>query len=88
MATSPTSGTTAKGSGIAWDKLPWTTIFAGIILILVAVVGGIVVLAGDSLAFEDYVKALSDLAVGVGLVAVGRGINKAGAHIGKDEESR
>ena len=73
---------------MAWDKLPWTTIFAGIIVVIVAVVGGGVLLFGEGLTFEGYVKMLSDVAVGVGLVAVGRGINKAGAHIGKDAESR
>jgi hypothetical protein len=42
----------------------------------------------EALNFDTYVKALSDLAVGLGLVAVGRGITKAGAHVGKDDVSR
>ena len=79
---SPTGG----GGGL--DKLPWATIFAGIIVVIVAVVGGISVLTDGSLTFPDYVEALADVAVGVGLVAVGRGINKAGAHIGQDSKSR
>lgn len=71
------------------DKLPWATIFAGIVLVLVAVVGGVIVIFGDdALSFDTYVKALSDLAIGLGLVAVGRGITKAGAHVGKDPQSR
>jgi hypothetical protein len=71
------------------DTLPWATIFAGVVLLIVAGVGGAVVIINPAtLAFDDYVKALSDLAVGVGLVAVGRGITKAGAHIGKDPDNR
>jgi hypothetical protein len=70
------------------DKAPWATIFVGIVLVVVAGVGGIVVIAGDGLTFSDYVKALSDLAVGLGLVAIGRGVTKAGAHISQDPESR
>ena len=62
------------------DKLPWATILAGAIVIIVAVVGGINVLAGNSLTFPKYVDELTKLSVGVGLVAVGRGINKAGKH--------
>lgn len=71
------------------DKLPWATIAAAAIVLVVALIGGIVVIANpDTLPFGDYVDALSDLAVGVGLVAVGRGVTKAGKHIGKDDVSR
>jgi len=62
-----------------WEKVPWATISAGLIVVIAAIVGGVVVIVGESsLNFSDYVDALSKLAVGVGLVAVGRGINKAG----------
>lgn len=71
------------------DKLPWGTLIGGAIVIIVAVVGGfITAFHADTLSFKDYVSSLSDLAIGVGLVAVGRGVTKAGKHIGKDEVSR
>ncbi len=70
------------------DKLPWGTIFGGLIVTIVAVVGGLVVVFGDGLNFETYVRALGDVAVGVGLVAIGRGVTKAGAHISHDPHSR
>ncbi len=71
------------------DKLPWATIVGGIIVIIVALVGGAIALFdSDTLSFKDYVDSLSDLAVGVGLVAVGRGVTKAGKHIAKDDVSR
>jgi hypothetical protein len=63
----------------ALDKLPWATMFAGVIVIIVAAVGGYQVYA-NHLTFKAYTDSLSSLAVGVGLVAVGRGITKAGKH--------
>lgn len=61
------------------EHVPWATISAGLIVVIAAVAGGVVVIVGkSSLNFSDYVDALSKLAVGVGLVAVGRGINKQG----------
>jgi hypothetical protein len=69
------------------DKWPWTTILAGVIVTIVALFGGIAVV-GESLDFQDYASTLSDLAIGVGLVAVGRGINKAGKHISKEDVNR
>jgi hypothetical protein len=63
----------------ALDKLPWATIFGGLIVLIAAGVGAIVVIVGkSSLNFDSYVGDLSKLAIGVGLVAVGRGINKQG----------
>jgi flagellar biosynthesis component FlhA len=71
------------------DKLPWGTILTAMIVAIVAVVGGIVVIVHEeTLSFENYVQSLSDLAVGVGLVTVGRGVAKAGKHIGRDDVSR
>jgi hypothetical protein len=68
------------------DKLPWATIFGGLIVVIAAL-GGLIALAGEDLTFEQYVGSLTDLAVGVGLVAVGRGITKAGKHIGKSDQN-
>lgn len=63
----------------ALDKLPWATIFGGLIVLIAAGVGALVVVVGkSSLNFDSYVDDLSKLAVGVGLVAVGRGIHKQG----------
>jgi type III secretory pathway component EscV len=71
------------------DKLPWGTILGGIIVVIVAGVGGAVtIIKPETLSFSAYVSSLSDLAVGVGLVTVGRGVTKAGKHIGKDDVSR
>jgi len=83
-----TRGVNSSGeSGL--DKLPWATLIGGIIVLIVAVIGGIITIVNpETLSFSDYVSSLSDLAVGVGLVAVGRGVTKAGKHIGKDDVSR
>jgi type III secretory pathway component EscV len=63
----------------ALDKFPWATILGGLIVLIAAVLGGVLVAIGkSSLNFDSYVSDLSKLAVGVGLVAVGRGINKHG----------
>jgi type III secretory pathway component EscV len=63
----------------ALDKLPWGTILGGLIVVIAALVGGIIVVVGkSSLNFDSYVDDLSKLAIGVGLVAVGRGIHKLG----------
>jgi hypothetical protein len=69
-----------------WSKLltalgtvSWATVFGGLIVTIAAVAGGVVVIVGkSSLDFSEYVNDLSKLAVGVGLVAVGRGIHNAG----------
>ena len=63
----------------ALDKLPWATIFGGLIVLIAAVLGGVLVAIGNSsLNFDSYVDDLSKLAVGIGLVSVGRGIHKQG----------
>jgi hypothetical protein len=73
----------------ALDKLPWGTILGGLIVLVVAGVGGVItIIEPSTLSFSDYVSALADLAVGVGLVTVGRGVTKAGKHIAKDNVSR
>jgi hypothetical protein len=63
----------------ALDKLPWGTMLGGLIVLIAALVGGVLVAIGkSSLNFDSYVNDLSKLAIGVGLVAVGRGIHKVG----------
>jgi type III secretory pathway component EscV len=63
----------------ALDQFPWATILGGLIVLIAAILGGILVALGNSsLNFDSYVNDLSKLAVGVGLVAVGRGIHKQG----------
>lgn len=71
------------------DKLPWGTIFGGLIVLIVAVVGGFITAFHDeTLPFEEYVSSLGELAVGVGLVTVGRGVTKAAKHSAADDVSR
>jgi choline-glycine betaine transporter len=78
------SSTLRKELGM--EQLPWATLFAGLLLIIVAVIGGVVVIVEPkTLSFGDYSNDLSKLAVGIGLVAVGRGVTAAGKHIGKNE---
>jgi hypothetical protein len=85
VSTAPTGANQTSGL----DKLPWGTIIGGVIVLIVAVIGGIVtIVEPTTLSFSDYVSSLSDLAVGVGLVAVGRGVTKAGKHVAKDNVSR
>lgn len=78
-----------NGTSPAWDKLPWGTLLGGAIVLIVAGVGGaITIIEPSTLSFSDYVSSLSDLAIGVGLVTVGRGVTKAGKHVAKDDVSR
>jgi hypothetical protein len=71
---------------IEWlDQAPWATWFAGAILLIVAGVGAaITIIEPKTLSFAEYSKDLANLAVGVGLVAVGRGVTSAGKQIGKE----
>lgn len=58
------------------NSAPWATIFACVITLVYAVVGGAVVIWGHpgTLSFEDYGKQLSVFVVGLGVLGVGRGI--------------
>lgn len=57
------------------DNKPWATIFTGVLIGIVAVVGGLVVVLGDgALSFEAYIDALKNLAIAAGVLGVGRGI--------------
>lgn len=60
--------------------LPIATIVLAALAVIVAVVGGIIVVLGpqhgaDGLTFNEYVDALSKFAIGVGLLGVGRGLH-------------
>ena len=51
------------------------TILMAVIVVIVAGVGGAVVIWGDgALSFAEYVDTLKNLAIGVGVLGVGRGI--------------
>ena len=56
---------------------PWATIGVWALTLLVAIVGGIVVIWGKNgaLDFERYVEVLGAFAVAHGLLGIGRGIN-------------
>jgi hypothetical protein len=61
------------------DTANAATIMVGIVLVVVAGVGGIVtVVEPDTLSFKDYVDALEKLVVGIGILGVGRGLASAG----------
>jgi flagellar biosynthesis component FlhA len=51
------------------------TVLVAVLVVIVAVVGGVVVIVHpDTLSFKQYVDALSKLAIGVGVLGVGRGL--------------
>lgn len=57
------------------DEKPWMTICVVFIVVIVAIVGGVVVIVdSSSLSFQEYVTLLTGLAVGSGLLGIGRGI--------------
>jgi hypothetical protein len=57
------------------DKTPWMTIAVLMIAIIIVGVGGVAVIT-DHLTFELYLKNLREFAIAIGIVAVGRGIQK------------
>lgn len=59
------------------DTFPWMTFLTVVIALVIVAVGGIVVILGN-LTFDEYLNDLTKFAVGVGLVAVGRGIKQHG----------
>lgn len=59
------------------DRTPWMTITILIIAVIIVVIGGIAVLLGH-LTFETYLNDLESFAIGVGIVAIGRGIHRGG----------
>lgn len=64
------------------NTTPWATIGVWALTIIVAGVGGAVVIWGKNgtLDFETYVKVLSAFAIGHGLLGIGRGINAGLTH--------
>lgn len=61
------------------DTTNIATLMVGIVVIIVAGIGGIVtIVEPTTLNFASYVDALEKLIVGVGLLAVGRGVASAG----------
>ena len=55
------------------------TVLVACIVVLVAGVGGVIVIVHpETLSFSDYADKLKDLAIGVGILGVGRGIASAG----------
>lgn len=61
------------------NEFPWATACLVALTLIVAIVGGAVVIIGNSeLNFEDYVKTLGAFAVGLGLLGIGRGIRANG----------
>jgi hypothetical protein len=61
------------------DTANAATFMVGIVLVLVAGVGGVITIVEPStLNFRDYVDALEKLIVGIGILGVGRGLASAG----------
>lgn len=61
------------------DKFPWMTFLILILALIIVAVGGAVVIMGN-LTFETYLDDLEKFAIGIGLVAVGRGVQKSVIH--------
>lgn len=62
-------------SSLLSDERPWMTICVVAIVFIVAVVGGVVVITNpETLSFDQYVTVLTGLAIGSGLLGIGRGI--------------
>ena len=61
------------------DTTNWATIMAGVVLIILSLVGGAVtIIEPSTLSFKDYVDALEKAIIGIGILGVGRGIASAG----------
>ena len=62
-----------------FKEFPWATVMTVLVTLIVAVVGGIVVIVNpDALSFKDYVQTLTGLGVANGLLGIGRGIRANG----------
>lgn len=59
------------------DSFPWMTFSILILAIIIVIIGGVAVIT-NHLVFETYLNDLEKFAVGVGLVGIGRGINRGG----------
>jgi hypothetical protein len=61
------------------DKANAATIMVGIVLVIVAGIGGVITAVHPStLSFKDYVDALEKIIIGIGILGVGRGLSSAG----------
>jgi hypothetical protein len=60
----------------ATTEFPWATALMVLLCLIVAGVGGVVVIFGDegALTFQEYVNVLQKFAIAIGLLAVGRGV--------------
>lgn len=65
---------------VNFSEFPWATVTTVIVTLVVAVVGGAVVIWGDpgALSFDDYVKTLTGMGIANGLLGIGRGIRANG----------
>jgi hypothetical protein len=68
------------------DKWGPATIATLVIFAIVAIIGGVVVIVGN-MTFEDYLDSLVKLAVGIGILGVGRGVMSGLKKQGSQEES-
>ena len=68
------------------DKWGPATISVVAIFAIVAIIGGIVVIVGN-MTFEEYLDNLVKLAVGIGILGVGRGVMSGLKKQGSQEES-
>ena len=61
------------------DNANAATIMVGIVLVIVAGIGGVITIVEPStLSFKDYVDALEKIIIGIGILGVGRGLAAAG----------
>ncbi len=61
------------------DQANAATIMVGIVLVIVAGVGGVItIIEPKTLSFKDYVDALEKIIIGIGILGVGRGLASAG----------
>jgi hypothetical protein len=69
-------GAAPRPEGEQVNQQPVATYIIAGLCGIVAVVGGIVtVTSPDTLTFKQYIDAVATFAIGVGILAVGRGIN-------------
>jgi hypothetical protein len=60
------------------EPAPIATTLVSVLVFIVAIVGGVVLIVGkSSLNFQEYVTAVTGLAVASGLLGIGRGIAAA-----------
>lgn len=56
------------------ERAPVMTILVVIIAVMIGIVGGILVIVEpDTLSFDQYIRAMTGLSIGAGLLGIGRG---------------